>query len=535
MIVASMHCLENWPMGCQERSPLGINSNNKRIAVNTGVLYVRLLFTMVVSFFTTRIVLRALGVEDLGLVNAIGGVASMFSFVSITLSTACSRYFSFELGRADKGRLNEVFSEMLILYVIGGGLLLLLLEGVGGWYVLNKLVVPDGRVRAAFGFFQLTILTWLAGWFAVPYSALIVSHENMALFALLSIADVVFKLVAALAVMWCKSLDSLMFYGYLLLGAALIHSGIYISVARIKYPVCKFRFYLSKTDMKDMLAFNGWQSFGALAWTTSDCCVNLLLNSFFGPVVNAARLVAYQLLHAVGNFTQGFLTATRPQIVKFWAAGDKGSFYALLKRSSKIGYFLTFFFAMPLFIEAEQVLGWWLGEPPEHSLAFTRIVLIHALINTFSFPLVYGAQAVGKLALFTGLGSGALLLTWPCSWAALRLGGSPESVFVIAAVVVCGAVALRAAILVRIAKLPMIDFVYNVFGRMLVFSLLSALPALLVHRMIPIGFNRFFFVGVCAVVSMVTLFYFIGLDNVERHAIKALAMSRIGVLLGKCK
>lgn len=522
-------------MICKERSPLGINSNNKRIAVNTGVLYVRLLFTMVVSFFTTRIVLRALGVEDLGLVNAIGGVASMFSFVSITLSTACARYFSFELGRSDKGRLNEVFSEMLILYVIGGVLLLLLLEGIGGWYVLNKLVVPHGRECAAFWFFQLTILTWLAGWFAVPYSALIVSHENMTLFALLSIADVVFKLLAALAVMWCKSLDSLVFYGWLLLGAALIHSGIYISMARVRYPVCKFRFYLNKSDMKDMLAFNGWQSFGALAWTTSDCCVNLLLNSFFGPVVNAARLVAYQLLHAVGNFTQGFLTATRPQIVKFWAAEDKNSFYLLLKRSSKIGYFLTFFFAMPLFIEADQVLEWWLGEPPEHSLAFTRIILIHALINTFSFPLVYGAQAVGKLALFTGLGSGILLLTWPCSWIALRVGGTPEIVFVIAALVVCMAVALRAIILVHIARLPIVDFVNNVFGRMFLFSLLSFLPTILVHQLTPIGFNRFFLVGICAVVSMMIAFYFIGLDSIERRAVKIMVLLRIGVFWGNSK
>lgn len=506
---------------------MSISKNNKRIAVNTGVLYVRLLFTMFVSFFTTRVVLKALGVEDLGLVNAIGGVSSLFGFISITLSTACARYFSFELGRADKGRLGEVFSEMLLLYVAGGIVLMLLLETVGSWYVLNKLVVPLGRDTAAYWFFQLTIFTWLAGWFSVPYSALIVSYENMTLFAAMSIVEVLFKLIVAVVVLWVKDVDSLLFYGWLLLIAGMIHSSVYIAMARIKYPICKFRFCLHKHDMVEMLSFNGWQSFGALAWTTSDCCVNLLLNSFFGPIVNASRLVAYQLQHAVGNFTQGFLTATRPQIVKFWAAGEMVSFYSLLKRSSKIGYFLTFFFAMPLFIEADQVLGWWLGNPPDHSLAFTRIVIVHALINTFSFPLVYGAQAVGKIALFNGIGSGVLLFTWPCSWIALRMGGAPESVFVIAVIVVCVAVAMRVVILAKIAKLPIIDFCISVFGRMLAFSLLAVAPVLLIRRMIPVGLERFLLVGITAVISMTIVFYCIGLDCVERHAIKGFALTRL--------
>ncbi|MCR5752829.1 MAG: hypothetical protein K6G91_12810 [Kiritimatiellae bacterium] len=512
-----------------------ISKNNKRIAVNTCVLYVRLLFTMLIAFFTTRIVLQALGVEDLGLVNAIGGVSSLFGFISISLSTACARYFSFEIGRTDKGRLGEVFSEMLLLYVVGGVILVVLLESIGGWYVLNKLVVPSGREVAAFHYFQLTIFTWLAGWFSVPYSALIVSYENMTLYALLSIADVGFKLVVAISVMLVKSVDSLMFYGWLLLIAAILHSGIYIAIARVKYPVCKYRFCFNKRDVVEMLSFNGWQSFGAFAWTTSDCCVNLLLNSFFGPVINAARLVAYQILTAVGNFTQGFLTAARPQIVKAWAAEERGTFYALLTRSSKIGYFLTFFFAMPLFIEADQVLKWWLGNPPEHSLAFTRIILIHALINTFSFPLVYAAQAVGKLALFNGLGSGVLLLTWPCSWLALRMGGPPESVFVIAVFVVCVAVVLRVVILARMAKLPMPGFLASVFGRMFVFSLVATAPALAIHTLLPAGFGRFLFVGTFSVVLMTGAFYLIGLDGIERRAVKVLVVNRLNSFGGRAR
>ena len=487
---------------------------------------------MFVSFFVTRIILYALGVEDLGLVNAIGGVASMFSFVSITLSTACSRYFSFELGKGEHGRIGEVFSMMMILYVVGALVLLLLMELVGGWYVLHKLVVPSGRANAAYLFFQLTIATWLVSWFSVPYSAVIVSYENMSLFSVLSIIDVLLKLCASLIVLFVKTVDSLMLYGVLLLIGAFAHTMMHVIIVRILYPICKFNYYINKGEMLGMLTFNGWQAFGALAWTTSDCFVNLLLNSFFGPVVNAARLVAYQLMNAVGNFTQGFLTATRPQIVKYWAAREKEEFILLLKRSSKISYFLTFFFALPLFVEAEIVLRWWLREPPVHTVAFTRIVLVHCLINTFSFPLVYGAQAVGRLGAFTLIGSGILLFTWPISWIALRCDCPAEVVFVIAATVVLFAVIARAKIMASLAGFSFWGFCNDVFCRMILFSLLSAIPVFAIHYFMQSGVSRFLCVGIGSTIASIFSFYAIGLDASERAPVLMMAktyLRKLGV------
>ena len=481
--------------------------------------------TMFVSFFVTRIVLKALGVENLGLINAIGGVASMFSFVSTTLSTACSRYFSYELGKGSRGRLAEMFSLMLLLYVIGGIVLVILMETFGGWYVLNKLVVPNGREFAAYMFFQLTIATWLAGWFAVPYSAVIVSYENMTMFAVFSIIDVILKLFVALTVLVVRNVDSLILYGWLLFAAALVHTGLHAMFVKARYPECRIRRYFNWSEMKEMLLFNGWQAFGALAWTTSDCFVNLLLNAFFGPVVNAARLVAYQLQGAVSNFTQGFLTASRPQIVKYWASGRKDEFNVLLKRSSKIGYFLTFFFAFPLFVEVDVVLKWWLDCPPEHAQSFTRIVLVQCLINTFSFPLVYGAQAVGKLALFTGVGSGVLLLTWPLSWFALTTGVAPEVVFLIATCVTLVAVVARAHILARLVNDSFWGFCEGVFGRMALFSVCSAVLPVLSHRYLPIGVCRFMCVGCASVISSVICFYYLGLDSSERRPVRELVFS----------
>ena len=512
-----------------------MNQNNKRILTNTVVLYGRLLVTMFVSFFTTRVVLRALGVEDLGLVNAIGGVTSMFAFISITLSTACSRYFSFELGRGEKGRLGEVFSQMMLLYIAGALLLVILLESIGSWYVLNKLVVPPGRESAAFLFFQLMIVGWLFSWFSVPYSAVIVSYENMGLFAVFSIVDVVVKLLAALAVLYVKNFDGLIFYGWLLMIASALHTVLHVVIVKIKYPLCRFKFFIDKKQIRELLCFNGWQAYGALAWSTSDCFVNLLLNSFFGPVVNASRLIAFQLQAAVGNFTQGFLTATRPQIVKFWAAGEREAFRLLFNRSSKIGYFLTFFFTLPLFVEAEIVLEWWLQNVPAHTIAFTRIVLIHCLINTFSFPLVYGVQAVGRIGLFTAIGSGMLLITWPVSWFALSIGCSPEFVFVIAAFVVFLAVIARSIIFSKLTDMSFWSFIMNVFVRMIVFSVVAAIPVVLIRFSMEYGLYRFLCVGVVSVFASIISFLLLGLDFNERATVLAMLKSFASKLRGGSK
>lgn len=504
-----------------------ISKQNCRIAINTAVLYARLLFAMFVSFFATRIILKALGASDLGTVNAIGGVVSMFSFVSITLSTSCSRYFSYALGEKEENHLQQVFSQILILYVAGALLLLLLLETIGSWYVLNKLIVAEGRTEAAFVFFQLTVFTLLAGWFTVPFSAMIVSYENMALYSVLSVAEVIGKLIIAVVVFAVDDTDRLVMYGWLLLALALLNTVAHIVVVRIKYPQSRFEWYIRKNEILELLSFNGWQAFGALAWTTSDSFVNLLLNAFFGPLVNAARLIANQVQTAVGNFTQGFLTAARPQIVKTWASGDKGAFFALIKRTSKIGYFLTLFFALPLYFEAESILVWWLQSPPEHAVSFVKIILIMSVINTFSFPLVYAAQAVGRIALFTGIGSGVLLLTLPVSWLALKHGHPPEVVLWISTAIVALAALARFFLVVPISGISTKDYVTNVYGRMLVFTLFSFFPVWLIHINLPFSILRFLLSSSVAAIAMILAFYFIGLDRYERIGIRELMLSRL--------
>lgn len=496
-----------------------ISANNKKIAVNTVLLYGRMLFCMVLSFYTTRIVLQALGVVDYGLVNAIGGVVGMFSFISIPLSTSCSRFFSYDLGKNDFVQLGRTFSQMLILYLFGALLIVGLVETIGLWYMKNKLVLPENRFAPAMIYFQLTVATLVANWFSVPYSSLIISYENMAAYAGLSIFDAVIRLSAAGCVLLVRSMDGLVFYGVLLLVAVSLHTLANYYFARHKYPACKFKWHFDRAKFKYLCSFNGWQLFGALAWTSSEVFVNLLLNAFFGPVVNAARGIAAQVMSGVFGFTSNFLTAARPQIVKLWAAGDKIGFYNLLKRTSKIGYFLVLFMSMPLLFELDSVLAVWLKEVPEHAVAFTKIIIVTSLVNTFSHPIVYAAQAVGRIALFEGLGSGIRVLVWPLSWVALNWGCGPETVFYIALGGTAFCVLLRFLILVRLTGVSLVDFLFDVFVRMAIVSLIVYLIVVCPYASMPAGIFRFVVVGMVSSLSVIVVFGLFGFNRQERGVV----------------
>lgn len=515
---------------------MSVGENNRRIARNTAILYLRMLFVMFVSFFTTRITLKILGVEDYGLQNAIGGVVSMFTFVTATLSAACSRYYSIELGRGDNHRLNQVFSMMLFLYALTGIVLVLLLETVGLWYLLHKVVCAPERMRAAFWFFQFIIGAMIFGLVSVPYSALITAHEHMSLLAWLSIIDISLKLLAVVSLMFVPDFDLLICYGCLLLTLSFVVAALHVFVCRIRYrSVCRIKFFFEKKLFVELLTFNWWNMFGTFAWSTSETFVNLLLNSFFGPVVNAARSVAMQLLVGVTSLTHNFMTATKPQIIKYWAANDRKNFALLINRSSRLGYFLVFFFALPLYAEVETFMGWWLEEIPGHALAFTRIVLCTTLINSFSFPITTGAQAVGKLALFEGIGSGSRLLVWPISWVWLKYGGTPEDVFIVALLVTVICVLLRAIFLCRLSGMSLSEYVIQVFGRVILFSVLAAAPVICVSRIMEQGFLNFTVTGSISVITTIFAMLVVLLDVNERKKVLGLVETKCEVIVRRLR
>ena len=494
---------------------MGVGCNNLRIAKNTILLYGRMLFCMLVSFCTTRVILQALGVVDYGLMNAIGGIVGMFVFVTIPLTSACSRFFSFDLGRNDLKRLEKTFSTMLILYVFIAIVIIGLLELVGLWYLNNKLVLPADRIGAAKIFFQLTVATLILNLFSVPYSSLIISYENMVLFSWLSIFDYLMKLMIAIMVLCAKSIDGLVFYGFLWMIAVGVHTFLNYYFATRKYPVCRFRWCYDGTVLKKIFTFNCWQMVGTFAWTSSEIFVDLLLNSYFGPVVNAARGISVQIMNGVFGFTQNFLTAARPQIVN------------LFRRTSKIGYFLVLFMAMPLMFEIDTVLTFWLHTVPEYAIVFAKLVMITALINTFSHPIVYAAQAVGRIAVFEVIGSGVRILVWPISWLVLTLGYGPASAFYVGLVIAVASLVLRLAIFIRLTGFSTCQYISDVWGRMAVVTIGSAMVVIIPHCFFVSSGVRFFVVGFVSALTVTGLFLMAGLTKVERRVVFSLIRSKI--------
>lgn len=497
-----------------------------RIAKNTLLLYGRMLFCMLVSFFTTRVVLQALGVIDYGIVCAIGGVVLMFVFVSIPLSSACSRFFSFDLGRNDLKGLKNTFSTILLLYVAMALVVCGLLETIGLWYMKNRLVLPPERAGAAGIFFQLSVATLILHWFSIPYSSLIVSFEDMALYSWLSISEYLMKLAVAGMVCFVESVDGLILYGALWLTAEGMYTFLNYHHATRKYPVCKFRWHYDRTMLKRVFAFNCWQMIGSFAWSSSETFVDLLLNSFFGPVVNASRGVSSQVMSGVFGFTQNFLTAVRPQIVKLWAAGRREEFFTLLKRTSKFGYFLVLFMAMPLLYEVDSVLVFWLHDVPQYATVFTKLVMIMALINSFAYPIVYGAQAVGRIAMFEMVGSGVRVLVWPITWIILLMGYGPESAFYVGIGIAFVSLMFRFLILVRLTRMPVWNYVTEIFGRMALVTIFSAIVVSIPHRMINIDWLRFLVVGLTSIFVVTGVFAVIGLNKNERILVRDFVKNR---------
>ncbi|MBQ8125611.1 MAG: hypothetical protein IJ173_12540 [Kiritimatiellae bacterium] len=497
-----------------------MKANSNKILINTVVLYCRMLFAMFVSFFTTRIVLRALGVEDYGLVNVIGGVVGMFGFISISLSTACLRYFGYELGRKDDVSLNRVFSMIILLYAVTAIVIVGLFESVGLWYVSKKLVCSPERVAAAIKFFHIMVASVMINWFTVPYTSLIIAHEEFSLYSFLSIVDVILKLISALGILWVRSCDHLVAYGIFLFSTAVLHAFLHISICFCKYPQSHIRFYFEKEKFFDLCKFNGWRMFGVLSWTTSDAFVNLLLNSFFGPVVNAARAIAMQLNGCVRMFTANFLTASNPQLIKQWAAGDRMGFYLLLNRISKLGYFLVFFFALPLFVELPTISRWWLGQVPEYVVSFTRLVLFSALPNTLVLPLETAAQAVGNIRKAEGMGNGMLLWMWPLSWLALRFNSPPAAIFVIAIGVAIARLMIYFIVVMKLIGYSKVLFVKEVLLRLAISSIVAIVFVWIVE-LCPLSAGwHFLCVGSASVFITTASFLLIAATSRERAVLR---------------
>lgn len=493
-----------------------IIDNNKRIAKNTIVLYFRMLVNMAVGLYTSRIVLTALGVNDYGIYNVIGGVVLMFAFLNTTLSGATSRFLTFELGKQNLENLKKTFSSALTIHIGVALIILLLAETIGLWFLENKLNIPDGRMLAARVVYQFSILSCMVSVTQVPYNASIISHERMDVFAYVSILDALLKLLIVY-LLFIGEHDNLMAYALLLFVVTSIIALIYRFYCTRNYEECHYTFELDKKTLKPLLQFSGWDLYGNLSVVASVQGMNILLNLFFGPAVNAAAALGNQVRNAVSGFSMNFLTAVQPQMVKDYAQQNIESMVRLVINSSKYSFLMSYILYFPLILENKFALSLWLKEVPEYTVIFCQLTLIYSLIGAFVSPINMAIHATGKIK-FLSLATGSLfLLTLPISYVLLKMGYSPVYPFLVNILLFILAYFSNLMILRRnIGEFTIHQILKRVLGPCLLLVALSIPLPLFVYFNMVEGWLRFLTSCLLSVSITALLAYYIVLDKEMR-------------------
>ena len=508
-----------------------INSDNKRIAKNTIFMYFRMLITMTVGLYTSRVVLATLGASDFGLYNVVGGIIVVLASINGTLATGTQRFLSYAIGENNETKLNTVFSTAVLLHLIFAVVLFVIAETIGLWFLRFEMNIPAGRESAAFWVYQFSIVTTVINIVQVPYMSAIIAHERMNVYAYMSIYDVVAKLLVVYLIHVAKY-DKLIFYAALISVVSVTSALLYNVYCRSKFPECKLHPKMDRSIFKEMAFFSGWNIFGCVAVPLQTQGLNILLNIFFNTVVNAARGIAVQINSIIIQFVNNFQTAVNPQIVKLYAAGQKDEMIHLVINNSKFAGFLYLFIAVPLFVEIEFVLDLWLVDYPEYTIPFVRIILMQSLIQTLTRPVIMVEHAVGKMKgpnLTAGI---ALLLAVPFTYILLKMGVNPVAVFAVNLIPWLFEAFFVLYFQYKYVSFPIWDFYKKVYLVVFPLAAIMGIAPYLVHLFLPFGgWGRFLIVCIISIITSSVVIYFGGLSKhireVLRDKIKCVVTSKI--------
>ena len=492
------------------------SSNNKRIAKNTLLLYFRMLFLMAVSLYTSRVVLNALGVEDFGIYNVVGGVVAMFSMLSGSLSAAITRFITYELGTGDRESLKRIFSSAVTIQIGLAVLIILLAEAIGVWFLNIKMNIPDARIMAANWVFQFSILTFAINLISVPYNATIIAHERMSAFAYISILEAIGKLAIAFLIV-VSPMDKLIFYAILMCAVALIVRCAYGIYCKRHFEECTYHFIFDKDLLKRMFGFAGWNFIGATSAVLRDQGGNVVINLFCGPAVNAARGIAFQVNNAISGFVTNFMTALNPQITKSYAAGERDYMMTLIYQGARLSFYMLLLLSLPVLINTHYILELWLKAVPEHAVLFVQLVLVFAMSESISNPLITAMLATGRIRNYQLAVGGLQLMNLPVSYILLRMGMFPEVVIVVAIVISQCCLAARLLILRGMIGLSIRKYLKKVYINVFVVTVLaSVLPFLFAGRLEE-SFMNFVLLSLVAVICTAVTIYYVGCNKTERQ------------------
>lgn len=494
-----------------------ISINNRRIAKNTLLLYVRMLLTMGVSLYTSRVVLDALGVEDYGIYNVVGGVVAMFSFFNGSMTAATQRFLSYAIGKNDSKLLQDTFNQTVTLHIFIAGMIVLLGECVGYWFVTHKLSIPLERMETAILVFHSSLLCLLLNVIQVPYNAMIIARERMDAYAYFCIVEVLLKLGVAFAIVY-TALDKLKIYSLFLFFVAIVTLMLYVVFCRFRFGT-KTRLFWNKHLCKSLAGFAGWNLSAHFALLIRTQGVNILLNVFFGPVLNAARGIAVQVNGAIFSFVNNFQMAVNPQLVKSYAQRNFAGMWALIYRSSKLSFLLLSMLVVPFYLECDQILSLWLKSVPDYAILFARLSLIALLADTLSGTLGYGALATGKVRNYQLSLSSFFLLNPVLVYVLFKFDAPPFIAYVVEIGFNFGALFLRLYFLKKLIGISIKLYVRKVVVISLVILMLNLIFSCIVKEVMMETFLRILVLTTTSIFVTAVGGYLIGLTRQERKTV----------------
>lgn len=494
-------------------------ANNKRIAKNTLLLYFRMFLMMAIGLYTSRVVLAVLGEVDFGIYNVVGGFVSIFTMISGAMSSATQRFLSFEIGKGADGRVKELFSTAVIIHVFLALIILLLAETVGLWFVNEKMNFPEDRYSAANWVFQFSVLTFIIKVISVPYNAVLVAYERMSAFAYVSIIEVSLNLMVVFLLAF-SSIDKLVMYAAFLSLIAVIIRFIYGIYVKRNFSECNCVWKTDAGFQKQMVSFVSWNLIGSIAGVAKEQGINVVLNIFFGATINAARGIAYQVMHAVSLFSTNFQLALNPQIVKLYASNEKEKMFRLVFRGSRLSYLLVLMLSLPIIIETPFVLGVWLKDVPDYTVLFLRLVLISTMIDSLSHTLIASMHASGKVRDYQIVVGGISLMTLPTVYIFFCLGYPPYVAMVIGIVFSFICHFARLILLKYSIQLPINEYLIQVTFRVMCVSVLSGIIPFYVSTYFEYTWCGFVVVVLICILSTSIFSYAFGLSSSEKSILR---------------
>ncbi len=496
---------------------------------NTLFLFCRALLTMFLGFYTARLALIALGVEDFGLVNVVGSVVSMFAMISSIMHAAVARYYNVELARGGKEGLIKIFNITAFIYVAIVVIFVICAETVGIWILLEKLNLPESRYSVAFAFYQIVILSTCLTLIQIPYSAMLLAKEDMKDFALIGMLEVVLKAVCV-AILCMSPYERVLLYGCVLLLLSVVNLSAYVLICKKKFSLYRPVWCWDKKLTIELFKFSAWNLIGAMSSLCSNMLVNVLLNRYFGVVVNAARGVAMQVLKGANLFVGNFNAALAPRIMQLYSSGEVAASHKLTANSSRYCFLLFWGISVPLFVYAPELLGIWLAEVPDYAAVFTRLILLQALVDSLGFSLSFLAHATGRMALYQSVVSGFAMMNLPLSWYLLRKFETPEVCFFVAIFIAIGVIIAKLLVLRRIALFSLRFYFRACIARCFLIFCIALLVFVALYPLADFtdGQNLTSVWSYVYVAIVLVSSYFLGVNTEERRTLHLLIRKKMG-------